>query len=295
MTDYIEEYRSYLVEERRASANTLSSYLRDVRQFERYLQSVGQLDILAVRRETVQEYMERLLGKGRSAATVTRSLASLKSFYHYLVLMGVLKKSPVQDVTPVKVERHLPQILTGEEVDLFLEQPQCTDMKGYRDHAMLELLYATGIRVSELIAMNVEDLNLSVGVVRCSGKTKERIIPLYPAAIKALQEYVETIRPSMIASPEETALFVNMNGERMSRQGFWKIIKYYQEKAQIDKDITPHTLRHSFAAHLLENGADLRSIQEMLGHADISSTQIYANLINQKLKDVYNKTHPRAI
>lgn len=295
MTDYIEEYRSYLVEERRASANTLSSYLRDVRQFERYLQSVGQLDILAVRRETVQEYMERLLGKGRSAATVTRSLASLKSFYHYLVLMGVLKKSPVQDVTPVKVERHLPQILTGEEVDLFLEQPQCTDMKGYRDHAMLELLYATGIRVSELIAMNVEDLNLSVGVVRCSGKAKERIIPLYPAAIKALQEYVETIRPSMIASPEETALFVNMNGERMSRQGFWKIIKYYQEKAQIDKDITPHTLRHSFAAHLLENGADLRSIQEMLGHADISSTQIYANLINQKLKDVYNKTHPRAI
>ena len=195
----------------------------------------------------------------------------------------------------MKVERHLPQILTGEEVDLFLEQPQCTDMKGYRDHAMLELLYATGIRVSELIAMNVEDLNLSVGVVRCSGKAKERIIPLYPAAIKALQEYVETIRPSMIASPEETALFVNMNGERMSRQGFWKIIKYYQEKAQIDKDITPHTLRHSFAAHLLENGADLRSIQEMLGHADISSTQIYANLINQKLKDVYNKTHPRAI
>lgn len=295
MTDYIEGYRSYLVEERRASANTLSSYLRDVRQFERYLQSVGQTDILAVRQETVQEYMDRLLGKGRSAATVTRSLASLKSFYHYLVLMGVLKKSPVQDVTPVKVERHLPQILTGQEVELFLEQPQCTDMKGYRDHAMLELLYATGIRVSELIAMNVEDLNLSVGVVRCSGKAKERIIPLYPAAIKALQEYVENIRPSMIASPEETALFVNMNGERMSRQGFWKIIKYYQEKAQIDKDITPHTLRHSFAAHLLENGADLRSIQEMLGHADISSTQIYANLINQKLKDVYNKAHPRAI
>ena len=266
MADYIENYRVYLAEERHASANTLSSYLRDVRQFEAYLQSEGLGDVCAAGKDTVQEYMNRMLGKGKSAATVTRSVASLKSFYHYLVLAGVLKKSPVQDVTPVKVERHLPQILTGQEVELFLEQPQCTDMKGYRDHAMLELLYATGIRVSELISMNLADLNLSAGVVRC-----------------------------MIASPEETALFVNMNGERMSRQGFWKIIKYYQEKAHIDKDITPHTLRHSFAAHLLENGADLRSIQEMLGHADISSTQIYANLINQKLKDVYNKAHPRAI
>lgn len=295
MADYIEEYRIYLAEERHASANTLSSYLRDVRQFEGYLQSEGLGDVCAAEKGVVQEYMNRMLGKGKSAATVTRSVASLKSFYHYLVLKGVLKKSPVQDVTPVKVERHLPQILTGQEVELFLEQPQCTDMKGYRDHAMLELLYATGIRVSELISLDLEDLNLSAGVVRCASKGKERIIPLYPAAVRALQEYVEKIRPGMIASPEEAALFVNMNGERMSRQGFWKIIKYYQEKAHIDKDITPHTLRHSFAAHLLENGADLRSIQEMLGHADISSTQIYANLINQKLKDVYNKAHPRAI
>ncbi len=294
MTDYIEAYRLYLAEERHASANTLSSYLRDIRQFEHYLQSAGQQDILTVRQETIQEYRDRLLGKGKSAATVTRSLASLKSFYHYLVMIGLLKKSPAQDVTSVKVDRRLPQILTGQEVELFLEQPQCTDMKGYRDHAMLELLYATGIRVSELIAMNIEDLNLSVGVVHCSGKSKDRVIPLYPTAIKALRDYTENIRPGMIASPEETALFVNMNGERMSRQGFWKIIKFYQEKAQIDKDITPHTLRHSFAAHLLENGADLRSIQEMLGHADISSTQIYANLVNRKLKNVYNKAHPRA-
>ena len=160
---------------------------------------------------------------------------------------------------------------------------------------MLELLYATGIRVSELIALNSSDLNLSAGFIRCAGKKKERMIPLYPAAVNALREYVEAIRPNMIASPEEEALFVNMNGERMSRQGFWKIIKYYQEKAHIEKDITPHTLRHSFAAHLLENGADLRAIQEMLGHTDISSTQIYTHLINRKLKDVYNKAHPRAI
>ena len=295
MTDYIEAYRVYLYEERHASANTLSSYIRDVRQFSVYLQSAAQNDLRLAEAQDVQNYMNWMMGRGKSAATVTRSLASLKSFYHYLLATGAIKKSPVQDVAPVKVERHLPQILTGKEVELFLEQPQCTDMKGYRDHAMLELLYATGIRVSELISLDLSDLNLSAGIIRCSGKGKERVIPLYPAAIKALREYVENIRPSMIATVEESALFVNMNGERMSRQGFWKIIKYYQEKAQIDKDITPHTLRHSFAAHLLENGADLRSIQEMLGHADISSTQIYANLINQKLKDVYNKAHPRAI
>ena len=295
MTDYIDGYKQYLSEERHASANTLSSYLRDVRQFLAYLQSVGTRSVLQAAASDIEEYMRWMTGRGKSAATVTRSVASLKSYYHYLVLEGRLKKNPVQDVTPLKVKRHLPQILTGKEVELFLEQPQCVDTKGYRDHAMLELLYATGIRVSELIALDVSDLNLSAGIIHCAGKSKERVIPLYPAAIKALRDYVEEIRPSMIAAPDETALFVNMNGERMSRQGFWKIIKYYQQKAQIDKDITPHTLRHSFAAHLLENGADLRSIQEMLGHADISSTQIYANLINQKLKDVYNKAHPRAI
>ena len=295
MTEYIDGYKQYLSEERHASANTLSSYLRDVRQFLAYLQSVGTRSVLQAAASDIEEYMRWMTGRGKSAATVTRSVASLKSYYHYLVLEGRLKKNPVQDVTPLKVKRHLPQILTGKEVELFLEQPQCVDAKGYRDHAMLELLYATGIRVSELIALDVSDLNLSAGIIHCAGKSKERVIPLYPAAIKALRDYVEEIRPSMIAAPDETALFVNMNGERMSRQGFWKIIKYYQQKAQIDKDITPHTLRHSFAAHLLENGADLRSIQEMLGHADISSTQIYANLISQKLKDVYNKAHPRAI
>ena len=179
-------------------------------------------------------------------------------------------------------------------MELFLEQPRCVDAKGYRDHAMLELLYATGIRVSELISLDLKDLNLSAGFIRCASRGKERIIPLYHTAVKALQDYVRDIRPQLIADGGEQALFVNMNGERMSRQGFWKIIKYYQEKAGIEKDITPHTLRHSFAAHLLENGADLRSIQEMLGHADISSTQIYSRLLNQKLRDVYHKAHPRA-
>ena len=231
---------------------------------------------------------------GLWSSTVTRSTASIKSFYNYMVQIGAVKTNPAKAVVAMKVERKYPEILTNREVELFLDQPQCVDAKGYRNHAMLELLYATGIRVSELISLNEEDVSLSASFIRAQSKGKERIIPLYPAAVKALSHYMKEVRPQLLADPEETALFVNMNGERMSRQGFWKIIKYYQEKAEIDKDITPHTLRHSFAVHLLENGADLRSIQEMLGHADISSTQIYTHVIKKQLKDVYNKAHPRA-
>jgi integrase/recombinase XerD len=225
---------------------------------------------------------------------VSRSLASIKSLYNFLLSQERIEENPAAEIQSVKAEKKLPQILTGKEVELLLEQPKCTDMKGYRDKAMLELLYATGIRVSELISLNVSDVSLDGGFIKCTNKDKERIIPLYPAAIKALSDYMKDIRPNMIASYDETALFVNLSGERMSRQGFWKIIKHYQETAQIDKDITPHTLRHSFATHLLENGADLRSIQEMLGHSDISSTQIYAQLVKQNLKYVYNKYHPKA-
>jgi integrase/recombinase XerD len=247
-----------------------------------------------VSQRNIEDYVRHLTAKGKSVSTVTRAIASLKSFFSYLIDTGQMASNPVRGVAPAKVERKLPQILTSKEVELFLEQPECTDAKGYRDHAMLELLYATGIRVSELINLNVGNLNLSAGFIRCASKGKERIIPLYPAAVRALSEYVENIRPHMVQDPNEPALFVNMNGERMSRQGFWKIIKHYQATANIKKEITPHTLRHSFAAHLLENGADLRSIQEMLGHADISCTQVYAQLVKQKLKDVYQKAHPRA-
>lgn len=207
---------------------------------------------------------------------------------------GIAKANPTGKLVPDKNTQKLPQILTSREVELLLEQPECTDLKGYRDRAMLELLYATGIRVSELIGLDISDVNLGVGVIRCVSHEKERFIPMYPAAIRALSEYVEFVRPQMVARDDEPSLFVNVNGERMSRQGFWKIIKSYQAKAHIDKTITPHTLRHSFAAHLLENGADLHSIQEMLGHADISSTQIYSHLVKKQLKDVYNKAHPRA-
>jgi len=290
--DLIEEFKSYLTTEKKSSANTVSSYVRDLTQFHRYLQGEG-LSLAEADTDVIEGYDSWLTGKGKSAATVTRSLASLKCFYNWMVSAGLREDNPAQGAKSIKVERKLPQILTNQEVELLLAQPQCVDQKGYRDHAMLELLYATGIRVSELISLDVEHVNLAAGFIRCFSKNKERTIPLYPGAVKAISDYVRNVRPQLAVEGEH-ALFVNMNGERMSRQGFWKIIKYYQEKAGIEKDITPHTLRHSFAVHLLENGADLRSIQEMLGHSDISSTQIYAQLVNQKLKDVYNKAHPKA-
>ena len=277
--DNLDLYERYLAEEKKASPNTLSSYLRDVNQFRRWLEGEGLSEEQAVQAD-VEAYTKALSAKGKSVATVTRSLASLKSFYAFLQREGRVEANPAKGIAPAKVERKLPQILTSKEVELFLEQPDAADAKG--------------IRVSELIVLDLEHLNLSAGFVRCPGRGKERIIPLYQAAVRALGDYVLHVRPQMLERPNEQALFVNMSGERMSRQGFWKIIKHYQEKAGICKDITPHTLRHSFAAHLLENGADLRSIQEMLGHADISSTQIYSKLINQKIKDVYKKAHPRA-
>ena len=292
--DDIARYGAYLAEEKHASQNTVSSYLRDVTQFEAYLENNQGCGLREATREMVQDYMSWMQGRGKSAASVTRFLASVKSFYNFLLAESSVQENPTRGVASAKVERRYPEILTAKEVELFLEQPQCVDAKGFRDHAMLELLYATGIRVSELISLNMTDLNLAAGFIRCESKGKERIIPLYHTAVKALQDYVKNIRPQLVADDEETALFVNMNGERMSRQGFWKIIKYYQEKAGIEKDITPHTLRHSFAVHLLENGADLRSIQEMLGHADISSTQIYTHVVKRQLKDVYQKAHPRA-
>lgn len=294
MADYVAQYRNYLAEEKQASTNTLSSYLRDLTQFQSWLMNKGSMDLRKVKKEAVAEYLEYMTQQGKSPATVTRGIASIKSFYAYMVQSGTMKTNPAKTVSAAKVERKIPEILTSKEVELFLEQPKCVDEKGYRDHAMLELLYATGIRVSELISLDVSDVNLTVGFIRCRGKEKDRMIPLYQAAIKALQDYLRDIRPRIVANEEENALFVNMNGERMSRQGFWKIIKYYQEKAEIEKEITPHTLRHSFAVHLLQNGADLRSIQEMLGHADISSTQIYTQVVKKQLNDVYHKAHPRA-
>jgi len=291
--DYLIGYEEWLSKEKKASSNTLSSYLRDVRQFSLWLEKEGIALPQAVQSD-IKRYVSHLGKKGKSNSTIVRSVASLKSFYNYLLVIHVISINPAKGFSPTRIERKLPAILSSKEVDLFLDQPDTTDSKGCRDKAMLEALYATGIRVSELISLNIRDVNLSVGFIRCVGQQKERIVPLYRTAIKALSVYINEVRPQLLDDPQEDALFVNMSGERMSRQGFWKIVKYYQEKAGIKKDITPHTLRHSFAAHLLENGADLKSIQEMLGHADISSTQIYAQVVNQKLRDVYSKAHPRA-
>ena len=294
MNDYLASFEEYLVQEKHASANTLASYLRDVKQFEHYVDSVLDTQLESVTADQLSLYFAWMTNSGKSSATVSRSLASIKGLYTYLVTAQAVSVNPAKGVHLAKVEKKLPQILTGQEVELLLEQPKCTDAKGYRDKAMLELLYATGIRVSELISLNTEDVNLPAGFIRCSGGAKVRMIPLYPGAVKSLQQYLAQVRPGLIADPSETALFVNLSGERMTRQGFWKIIKHYQHTANIQKEITPHTLRHSFAAHLLENGADLKSIQEMLGHSDISSTQIYTQVIRQNIKSIYNKYHPKA-
>ena len=293
MTDYLELYRNYLTNEKHMSVNTISSYMRDLGQYQQWLQQ-KKTDLRRAKNAALQEYVKRLEQLGKSPATMSRFLASSKSFYAYMLASGYIKVNPTAEMKAKKVQRSYPEVLTDREVELFLEQPKCVDEKGFRDHAMLELLYATGIRVSELINLNTEDVNLPAGLIVCRGKGRERSIPLYPGAVKALQDYMLHIRGRIVIDDEEKALFVNMNGERMTRQGFWKIIKYYQDKAEIKKDITPHMLRHSFAAHLLENGADLHSIQEMLGHADISSTQIYTHIVKKQLKDVYQKAHPRA-
>lgn len=294
MLDLIQAYENYLSKVKKASANTISSYMRDIRQYADWLRSNADVDILDVAQQNINDYLRSLENGGRSAATISRTLASMKNFYAYLVSSGFLEKTPVTEIHVDRGEKKLPQILTGREIELLLSQPVCVDAKGYRDKAMLELMYATGIRVSELIALNVEDVNLEQGIVKCSGTKKSRVIPLYPAAMRALSIYLREIRDSMVADPNEDALFVNISGVRMSRQGFWKILKHYQTTAHIEKEITPHTLRHSFAVHLLENGADLGSLQELMGHCDISSTQLYTQMINQKLKSVYEKCHPKA-
>ena len=290
MLDLIKAYENYLSKVKQASANTISSYMRDIRQFSEWFGA----EVSDATQQNIGAYLQYLEQDGRSAATISRTLASLKNFYAYLVSSGFCEKTPVTDIRIERGEKKLPQILSGREIELLLAQPLCVDAKGFRDKAMLEVMYATGIRVTELIDLDIDDVNLEMGVIKCTAAKKTRMIPLYPAALRALTIYIRDIRESMLADADEAALFVNVNGSRMSRQGFWKILKHYQAAAHIEKEITPHTLRHSFAVHLLENGADLNSLQELMGHCDISSTQMYTQLINQKLNKVYKKCHPKA-
>lgn len=293
MLDLIHAYENYLVKIKKASGNTIASYMRDIRQFTDWISKNSQKSVLDVKQQSIREYLIYLDKCGKSNATASRCIASLKNFYAYLMASGFVEKNPVNNIHIEREEKKLPQILTGREIELLLSQPVCSDAKGFRDKAMLELLYATGIRVSELISLNLDDVNLEQGVIKCSQAKKTRSIPLYPAALKALKIYLRDVRESMLEDSSEIALFVNVNGSRMSRQGFWKILKHYQETAHIEKEITPHTLRHSFAVHLLENGADLDSLKELMGHCDISSTQMYTHMINHKLKSVYEKCHPK--
>ena len=293
MLDLIAAYENYLAKVKQASANTIASYIRDIRQYAAWLDQEG-VEIVDAQKLNISRYLSHLESDGRSGATISRSLASLKNFYSYVVSTGFMEQTPVTDIHVDRGEKKLPQILTGREIELLLQQPACVDAKGIRDKAMLEVMYATGIRVTELIDLDIDDVNLELGTIKCAGAKKSRSIPLYPGALKALNTYITDIRRTMLADPGEKALFVNIGGQRMSRQGFWKILKHYQATAHIEKDITPHTLRHSFAVHLLENGADLGSLQELMGHSDISSTQMYTHMINQKLKSVYEKCHPKA-
>ena len=295
MVDFISAYENYLTKVKQASANTVFSYMRDIRQFSEWLNQNGSCDVLAATQVNISGYLNYLQQEGRSAATVSRTLASLKNFYAYLVSTGFLAESPVSaQIHVARGEKKLPQILSGAEVERLLAQPAAVDPKGVRDKAMLEVMYATGIRVTELISLNVNDVSLDLKSIKVGTSQKSRAIPLYPAALRALTVYLREVRDTMVADPLEQALFVNVSGIRMSRQGFWKILKSYQAKAHIEKEITPHTLRHSFAVHLLENGADLGSVKELMGHSDISSTQVYTHVINQKLKSVYEKCHPKA-
>ena len=294
MTDYVEGFVCFMTGEKHKSRNTIQSYRRDVSQYIDYLNLNGITDITRTTKTTVLTYLLKLQKDGKATSTVSRTLASLRSFYSYVNESGYHMADPTNNLEAPKVEKKLPRILTPHEVELLLDQPDSSDIKGKRDKAMLELLYATGIRVSELINLEINDVNTGLGFIKCIGTKKERVVPMGNIARAALDDYILHSRGEMLKNSAEHALFVNCNGTKLSRQGFWKIIKQYQKQADIAVDITPHTLRHSFAAHLLENGADLKSIQEMLGHADISSTQIYSQLMNSKIKDVYERAHPRA-
>ena len=283
-SEYIEQFASYLVTEKNSSENTCQSYLRDVRQLANYLiKKEGSFE--TVNEKTLQDYIGHQKESGKSTATLSRNIASFKAFFKYLSNAGIITENPADNLTTERIEHSLPQVLSREEVDLLLQQPHCIDLKGYRDKAMLEVLYATGIRVSELLALKVGDIDFEDGAVICCNHKQSRRIPLSQEAIKALKEYTIFIRKQMIRREEDETLFVNVNGDPMSRQGFWKIIKFYQEKAGIQKNITPHTLRHSFAAHLVASGADIHSVQKVMGHSDVSTTHLYAQMLEQAQLD----------
>ena len=293
MEKQINGFLEFLQNDKKVSDNTLQSYRRDIMQYSKYV-STKKMNYLKISENDIKEYIDYLQEIGKKTSTISRSIASIRSFYQYLLRVKKVKKNPTENIQSPKIEKKAPSILTSKEIELLLEQPKDVDLKGTRDKAMLEFAYATGMRVTEIISLDITDVDLDAGYVTCQTGAKTRNIPLGTMSLKALKEYVEEARPIIIKNDSEKALFVNINGKRLTRQGFWKIVKYYKEQAHITKDITPHVLRHSFATHLLQNGADLKAIQTMLGHSDISSTQVYMQFQDESLKNVYRKAHPRA-
>ena len=290
MGDYIKSFIEYLKEVKRSSENTVASYRRDLSKLDSYLNS-NKISLKEVNSTTLNTYILKLEKEGLSSATVSRNVASIRSFFAFLLNRGMISSNPTESIKPPKVEKRAPETLSIEEVTLLLDQPVGESNKEIRDKAMLELLYATGMRVTELISIKYQDIDMSMNFVQCIDNGKARIIPFENAAKNALTKYIINVRPSMCGDSEY--LFTNCKGEQMTRQGFWKIIKLYANRAGIDKDITPHMIRHSFAMHMVNNGADLRALQEMLGHSDISTTQVYLKGKRSKLKEVYDMAHPR--
>ena len=293
MEKQINNFLEFLKNDKKLSENTLQSYRRDIVQYEEYI-SKRNTNYLNVECEDVSTYLKYLQKNNKKSSTISRSLASIRSFYQYLLRTKVITKDPTDGIQSPKIEKKAPSVLSSQEVELLLEQPSTEDLKGMRDKAMLEFAYATGMRVTEIISLDIDSVNLEQGFVVCKNGAKQRNIPLGTMSLKALKDYIEKARPIIIKDDSVKALFVNINGKRLTRQGFWKIVKYYKEQAHISKEITPHVLRHSFATHLLQNGADLKAIQTMLGHSDISSTQVYMQFQDESIKNIYRKAHPRA-
>ena len=290
----LNSYFSYLKDIKKSSDNTLQAYRRDLQKFVEYAAVENINDFSEVDYDVVCDFKAHLSSNGLSSPSVSRTLSSMRGLFQFLISIGVCENNPAKSVHNDKIEKKELMVLSSKEVEALLSQPNTNDLKGIRDKAMLEVLYATGIKVSELIGLDLDDVNLQLSFIRCGSEDKERFIPIYPLALKSLVNYVEKSRKLLVSDSREKALFVNVTGERMTRQGFWKILKAYTKSANITKPITPHTLRHSFAAHLLENGADIHDIQVILGHSDIASTQRYAQYLKEKMKTSYIKFHPRA-
>jgi len=295
MEKLLDEFISFLEVEKGLAKNTIQSYRMDLKKYLDFLTGKKIKNISETTKTNIISFLLFLQKKGMASSTISRNLASIRAFYQYLAREGYVRKNPTINLDSPKLEKKLPQVLTVHEVERLLAQPNCSELLGKRDKAMLELLYATGIRVSEMVNLDVDYVNIDMGFIKCVGKgSKERIIPVGSIALKNLEIYLKRVRGKLVKNPKEKALFLNHHGKRLTRQGFWKILKGYAQKANINKKITPHTFRHSFATHLLENGADLRSVQELLGHADISTTQVYTHLTKKRIKEIYQKTHPRA-